>query len=62
MRQAFWEYQVQCSHDAVFSFIEQRTEVWNANVGPDTDAVVQSLLIVAIHGVRPPGELSPASP
>ena len=23
---------------------------------------VQSLLIVAIHGVRPPGELSPASP
>ena len=23
---------------------------------------VQSLLIVAIHGVRPPGELGPASP
>ena len=26
------------------------------------DYVVQSLLIVAIHGVRPPGELGPASP
>ena len=27
-----------------------------------TRKTVQSLLIVAIHGVRPPGELGPASP
>ena len=36
-----------------------------SEVVPDQAAskmVVQSLLIVAIHGLRPPGELSPASP
>ena len=34
----------------------------SGSVTTTSRGTVQSLLIVAIHGVRPPGELGPASP